>query len=49
MGFTKANDLLSRLGRGHLGRFSEAQLRTLQRRVEDWRGDVAKRLASWCF
>ena len=40
----RAKDLLARLGRAHPGRFSDAQLRTLQRRVEEWRGDMTKRL-----
>ena len=30
---------------GHPGRFSDAQLRALQRRVEDWHSFLAKKLA----
>ena len=41
---TNAKDLLARLRSTHPGRFSDAQLRTLQRRVKDWRGVMAKKL-----
>ena len=41
---TNAKDPLARLRSAHPGRFSDAQLRTLQRRVKDWRGVMAKRL-----
>jgi len=39
-----AKDLLAKLRKAHPGRFGEAQLRTLQRRVKDWRGVMAKKL-----
>ena len=39
-----AKDLLSRLRSAHPGRCSDAQLRTLQRRVKGWRGAMARRL-----
>ena len=41
---TNAKDLLAKLRETYLGRFGDAQLRTLQRRVKDWRGVMAKRL-----
>ena len=41
---TNAKDLLARLREAHPGRFGDAQLRTLQRRVKDWRGVMAKKL-----
>ena len=41
---TNAKELLARLRAAHSGRFSNAQPRTLQRRVKDWRGVMAKRL-----
>ena len=41
---TNAKDLLARLQLSHPGRFSNAQLRTLQRRVKDWQGFMAKNL-----
>ena len=41
---TNAKDLLARLRSAHLGRFSDAHLRTLQRRAKDWCGGMAKRL-----
>ena len=41
---TNAKDLLARLQLSHPGRFSNAQLRTLERRVNDWRGVIAKNL-----
>ena len=41
---TNAKELLARLRVAHPRRFSDAQLRTLQRRVKDWRGVMAKRL-----
>ena len=34
---TNAKNLLARLCKAHPGRFGDAQLRTLQRRVKDWR------------
>ena len=36
--------LMGRLQSEHPGRFSEAQLRTMQRRLKDWRGIMAKNL-----
>ena len=39
-----AKDLLARLRSAHPGRCSDAQLRTLQRRVKGWRGVMARRL-----
>ena len=41
---TNAKDLLARLREAHPNRFGDAQLRTLQRRVKDWRGVMAKKL-----
>ena len=41
---TNAKDLLAKLPEAYLGRFGDAHLRTLQRRVKDWRGVMAKRL-----
>ena len=41
---TNAKDLLTRLRTAHPDRFGDAQLRTLQRRVKDWRGVMAKKL-----
>ena len=41
---TNANDLLAKLCETYPGRFEDAQLRTLQRRVKDWRGVMAKGL-----
>ena len=41
---TTAKDLLARLSVAHPGRFGDAQLRTLQRRVKDWRGVMAREL-----
>ena len=41
---TTAKDLLARLRATHPGRFSDAQLRTLQRRVKDWRRVMAQHL-----
>ena len=39
-----AKELLERLQVGYPGQFSEANLRTLQRRVKAWRADAARRL-----
>ena len=36
--------LMARLQAEHPDRFSEAQLRTMQRRVKEWRGIMAKEL-----
>ena len=41
---TNARDLLAKLREAYPGRFGDAQLRTLQRRVKDWRGVMAKGL-----
>ncbi len=41
---TNAKDLLARLRKANPGRFGDAQLRTLQRRVKDWRGVMARKL-----
>jgi hypothetical protein len=41
---TNAKDLLAKLCTAHPGRFSDTQLRTLQRRGKDWRGVMAKRM-----
>ena len=40
----KANALLNRLKSAHPDRFSDPHLRTLQRRVQQWRGIMAKEL-----
>jgi hypothetical protein len=39
-----AKDLFLRLQTDHAGRFSNGQLRTLQRRVKAWRSEMARRL-----
>ena len=36
--------LMARLQSEHPDRFTEAQLRTMQRRVKEWRGIMAKQL-----
>ena len=41
---TNAKDLLAKLREAYPGRFGDAHLRTLQRRVKDWRGVMAKKL-----
>ena len=41
---TNARDLLAKLREAYPDRFEDAQLRTLQRRVKDWRGVMAKGL-----
>ena len=41
---TTAKDLLAKLRQANPGRFRYVQLRTLQRRVKDWRGVMAKKL-----
>ena len=41
---SNAKDLLAKLREAYPGRFSDAHLRTLQRRVKDWRGVMAKKL-----
>ena len=40
----KAIALLNRLKSAHPDRFSDTHLRTLQRRVQQWRGTMAKKL-----
>ena len=40
----KAIALLNRLKSAHPDRFSDTHLRTLQRRVQQWRGVMAQRL-----
>ncbi len=44
-----AKSLMDRLGEQSPGRFPEGQLRTLQRRIRDWRRVVAKSLVRSCF
>ena len=39
-----AKELFQRLREEHPGQFSDGQIRTLRRRVKDWRTDMAKRL-----
>ena len=39
---TTGTALMARLQSEHPDRFSEAQLRTLQRRLKEWRGIMAK-------
>ena len=41
---TNAKDLMAKLREGYAGRFGDAHLGTLQRRLKDWRGDMAKKL-----
>ena len=41
---TTAKDLMSTLRAAHPERFSDSQLRVLQRRVKEWRGVMAKKL-----
>ena len=41
---TNAKELLTKLPEAYPGRFGDAHLRTLQRRVKDWRGVMAKKL-----
>ncbi len=42
----KAIALLNRLKPAHPDRFSDTHLRTLQRRVQQWRGIMAKKLVN---
>ena len=42
----KAIALLNRLKSAHPDRFSDTHLRTLQRRVQQWRGFMAKELVT---
>ena len=37
---------MARLQSEHSDRFTEAQLRTMQRRVKEWRGIMAKKLVT---
>ena len=41
---TNAKDLLARLRQAHPGRSGDAQLRTVQRRVKNWRSVMARKL-----
>ena len=41
---TNAKDLLARMRKAHQDRYGDAQLRTLRRRVKDWRDVMAKKL-----
>ena len=41
---TTAKGLMARQSAAHPERFSDARLRTLQRRVKEWRGVMAKKL-----
>lgn len=43
-----AKSLFERLGRAYAGRFSEGQLRTLQRRIRAWRQLMARELIYAC-
>jgi hypothetical protein len=44
-----AKDLFKRLQREHPGRFLDGQLRTLQRRVKEWRQVMARKLIHACM
>ncbi len=44
-----AKTLFHRLRANHPGRFSDGQLRTLQRRVKEWRGIMARELVYACL
>ena len=46
---TTTKDLMARLSAARPERFSDAQLRTLQRRVKEWRGIMAKKLVYAAF
>jgi hypothetical protein len=46
---TTAKDLFKRLQKEHPGKFSSGQLRTLQRRVREWRQILAKKLVYSCL
>ncbi len=46
---TTAKELFERLQREHPGRFPDGQLRTLQRRVKEWRQIMAKKLVYACM
>ncbi len=43
-----AKSLLKRLADNYPGRFPQGQLRTLQRRVREWRGMMARQLVFGC-
>ncbi len=44
-----AKTLFQRLRTNHPGRFNDGQLRTLQRRVKEWRGIMARKLVYACL
>jgi hypothetical protein len=44
-----AKSLFGRLDRDYPGRFPEAQLRTLQRRIREWRQVMARQLVYGCL
>ena len=46
---TTAKDLMERLSASDAERFSEAQFRPLHRRMEGWRGIMAKKLVYTAF
>jgi len=46
---TTAKTLFERLQREHPGHFSDGQLRTLQRRIKEWRHVMAKKLVYACL
>ena len=44
-----AKSLIERLQKQYPGRFAEGQLRTLQRRIREWRGAMARTLVHACL
>ena len=44
-----AKSLFERLNREHPGRYTEGQLRTLQRRIREWRQIMARKLVYACM
>jgi len=44
-----AKSLFERLEAAHPGRFTDGQLRTLQRRIKDWRAIMARKLVYACL
>lgn len=44
-----AKDLFNRLKNDHPGNFTDGQLRTMQRRVKEWRQIMAKELVYSCL
>lgn len=46
---TIAKDLFKRLQEDHPGRFTDGQLRTMQRRIKEWRQIMAKELVHSCL